>query len=179
MKLIGKSVVIVVPYGLFNDVEYQTVLTTLEREGCRVKLAGASLQPAIGMNGMNLRPQHLFSEVETSKFDGIIFIGGIGARDFWKHPGAHAIARKFHTQGKLLAAICLAPVTFAQAGMLRGKKATCHPAAMHDLEQCGVTSVVRPVVVCGNIVTADGPQSAVQFSEAIVHMFSNRNVHEI
>lgn len=67
-----------------------------------------------------------------------------------------------------MGAICLGPVTLANAGVLGGRGATCVSLAEAHLRQKGATLERTGVVVNGTIVTADGAQSSRAFAEALV-----------
>jgi protease I len=74
--------------------------------------------------------------------------------------------------GKVVAAICLGPLTLAKAGVLAGRKATIFPdrKAIQTLRDCGGIYSAEPVVVDGSIVTADGPESAGPFTDAVIRL---------
>jgi deglycase len=172
MKLLTSNVVIIVPHRQFNDDEFSIVNARLESEGCRIKIAAASLQAAVGSNGALLKPQLLLSDVQTSKFHAAIFVGGKGSRDYWDHPRAHNLVRNFDTNGKLLAAICIAPVIFSKSGILKGREGACHPSVKKDFEAGGAIFRSDPVVVSSRIVTAPGPDEATVFVERIIDLLS-------
>ncbi len=110
----------------------------------------------------------LLSELHIDACDALVFIGGNGARDYWSHPRVHNVVRSMHEHGRLLAAICIAPVIFARAGILKGRQASCHPSARRDLESAGAQYMLAPVHVDDTLVTASGPTAAREFAEAIV-----------
>ena len=70
--------------------------------------------------------------------------------------------------GKLVASICSAGGILANAGILKGRKATVFPAEIALIKSKGAVYTDTGVVVDGNLVTADGPEHAKIFGEAIV-----------
>jgi protease I len=60
--------------------------------------------------------------VHAADYDVIVFVGGYqyDADD----PEAHRIAQEAVAERKLLAAICIAPITLAKAGVVEGKRVT-------------------------------------------------------
>jgi protease I len=74
--------------------------------------------------------------------------------------------------GRPVAAICLSPPVLARAGVLAGKRATTFPAerAIVELKRGGATYVEEPVVQDGIIVTANGPEAATAFGEALASL---------
>lgn len=167
-KIQGKKVVMIIASKNFRDEELETPKSILEKQGAKVTIASSSLDTAAGMLGAKIKPDILISDVNVADYDAIIFVGGSGASEYWNDSTAHEIARRAMEQNKLLCAICIAPVTLANAGVLDGKKATAWSSEKGKLELQGVTYTGANVQVDGKIITADGPTAAKQFGEAIV-----------
>lgn len=172
MRLTDKTVLVVLAHRQFSDAEYSTVAKILEREGCRLRIACTARQPLHGMDGAIVEPHTLLSEVVVRRFDAVVLIGGNGARDYWSHPRMMNLLRAFHESGKILAAICIAPVTLGRAGLLDKTPATCHQSVRRELEQTGAIVQGDAVVRAKNILTARGPESSGVFAEALVDMLS-------
>ncbi|MEM3519623.1 MAG: DJ-1/PfpI family protein, partial [Candidatus Hadarchaeales archaeon] len=103
--------------------------------------------------------------------DAIIFVGGSGSSLYFNDPTALAIAKEAFTKKKVVGAICIAPVILANAGVLKGKNATVWDGEfVEKIERGGAKFVNRPVVVDGNVVTANGPQAAREFGRAIAKL---------
>ena len=73
----------------------------------------------------------------------------------------------------MLSAICIAPVTLANSGVLKGKKGTVWTNEESKIEQKlidkGVNYTGKTVEIDGNIITANGPEAAEEFGKAIVN----------
>ena len=69
-----------------------------------------------------------------------------------------------------MAAICLAPVVLARAGILKGKKATYYEstASFREMKAGGAVLVNKPVVADGRIVTANGPAASKEFAAEFI-----------
>jgi protease I len=115
-----------------------------------------------------VKPDMLLKEVNIQDFDAIIFIGGAGAAEYFDDPVAHKLAKDAYASGKIVAAICVAPVILARAGLLQGKKATAWESEGDQLRSLGADYTGKPVEVDGKIITAAGPFAAKDFGEAIV-----------
>ena len=83
---------------------------------------------------------------------------------------ALSLAQKFYNAGKITAAICIAPVILANAGLLNGKKATSFPSEENALEDKGAAFTGNPVEADGLIVTAEGPKAARDFGKKIAQL---------
>ncbi len=166
-KLTGKKVVMIIAEKDFRDEELLEPRRILEEQGATVTLASTTLRPATGMFGAKAKPDILVSEVKVDDYDAIIFVGGAGASQYWNDPTAHTIAREAVQKDKILCAICIAPVTLANAGVLSGKKTTVWASERGKLEAKGASYTGEPVEVAGKIITGSGPQAAEEFSRAI------------
>lgn len=170
--LSGKKVLMIIASKDFRDEEYLKPREILEREGIEVKVASSSLEEAQGMFGTQVKPDISLDEVNVADFEAIIFVGGVGASEYWDNSTAHKIVKETVVQNKVLAAICLAPVTLAKAGVLSGKKATVWSSEKGELEENGAEVVDQDVVVDGKIITGSGPQAAQEFGKMIVRVLA-------
>jgi len=164
----GKKVVMIIARHKFRDEELFETRKVLESAGASVTVACSSLHPAVGMLGGTAKADILVTQVNVPDYDAIVFVGGGGASEYLNDPTAQNIARQAAQQGKILAAICIAPSTLANAGVLRGKRATCFSSAARNLKAKGATYTGAPVERDGNIITGSGPRAATQFGETIV-----------
>jgi protease I len=164
----GKKVVLIIAHENFRDEELAEPMEVLEGAGVEVVIASSSLEPAKGMLGAVVAPDILIEDISVSDYDAVAFIGGGGSSEYFESPVAHSIAREAQASGKPVAAICIAPSTLANAGLLEGKNATSYPSEEGNLKSKGASFTGAGVEVDGKIVTADGPQSASEFGRAIL-----------
>lgn len=163
----GKKVLMIIAQKNFRDEELAEPRAVLEAAGAQVTVGAASLRESVGMLGAQVKPDVALSEVKAADYDAVIFVGGGGATQYWQDPTAHRLAREAQEAGEVLGAICLAPGTLAGAGLLEGKKATAYASAKDACIKGGARWTGSHVEVDGRIITADGPQSARKFGEAI------------
>ena len=78
---------------------------------------------------------------------------------------------RFHSEGKMIAAICAAPSIFAQLGLLKGVKAACNPSVEQVLLDGGAELVRENAVTTGNIITSRAMGTAIPFGLAIVEHY--------
>jgi len=71
-----------------------------------------------------VKPDILIKDVNVKTFDAVVFVGGPGAEEYFHNPVALKIAQEAYKEGKVVGAICIAPRILAEAGILKGKKAT-------------------------------------------------------
>ncbi len=163
----------VIAFRDFSDEEYFVTREVLEVAGIKVVTASIKTGVAMGSQGGEAAVDAILSEVNVSDFDGVIFIGGAGAHKHINDPKFHRLAKETLTSRKLLAAICIAPAILAEAGALKGKRATVWSSAtgrsaIEILESNGALYQPDAVVQDGNIITANGPAAAQEFGKVII-----------
>lgn len=167
----SKNVLLVVAAEGFQYVEYMETRKELERVGVEVLVASNLPGLAKAHNDITVPVDVVLSEVDIRKYTGIFLIGGPGALKHLDVQDTHRIMNEMVVAKKPFGAICITPRILAKAHVIVGKKATGWNND-NELEtiftQNNVTYVPEPVVVDGNIVTADGPGSAQAFGKAIV-----------
>jgi protease I len=170
----GKKAVMLIAFRDFRDEEYFVTKEILEKAGIEIKTASNKMGRAIGKFGGDTEVDLLVSQINVSDFDAIIFVGGPGCLDALDNEESYRIAREAVSQNKVLAAICISPVILARAGVLRGKRATVWNDFVKSqakiLKREGAIFEDKPVVVDGKIVTANGPEAAKDFGEAILSL---------
>lgn len=159
-------VMIVAPDG-YRDEELNEPKAVLEKAGANVKIASKGVSTAKGKLGGSINVDMDISEVNAADYDAVVFIGGPGASVYFDDAAAQNIAKQAVEQGKVLAAICIAPSTLANAGVLEGKKATCFSSEAGNLQEKGAQYTGEDVTVDGSIITANGPEAATKFGETI------------
>jgi len=153
----------------FNETEFIMTKDILAKNGIKVEVASVA-EECIGMKGLRVRPDKTVTEALRQEYDVVIFIGGSGCYELSDYPEVNEIARRQAERGKMLAAICLAPVILAKAGVLKDVMATVFPEgwAISLLQREDAHYMARDVIVDGNIITADGPKSAEKFAKTIL-----------
>ncbi len=162
-----KTVLMVIAPDIFRDEEYARPKEVLERRGARVVTASVAPGPCRGKLGMLAVANIALSEADAGDYDAVVFVGGGGAAAFFDDTAAHAVAQEMHAEGKVISAICIAPSTLARAGLLAGHRATSFPDREQDLVEHGAIYTAAPVEVDGTLITANGPEAAYDFGEAI------------
>ncbi len=172
-KLDGKKILMIIAKDQFRDEEYAEPRKVFESEGASVTVASSSLKQSKGMLGMIVQPDVLFTEADVRDYDAAIFVGGMGSSEYWDNPTAHKMAKTAYNAGKVVAAICIAPVTLARAGLLKGKKATVYPSEIDKIKADGAIYDGADVEKDGKIVTGSGPTVAEKFGKTVVEAMSD------
>lgn len=155
----------------FRDEELDIPKKAFEEAGIDVDIASTAAGTCTGMLGAVAEAGMTFDEVDPDDYAGIVVVGGAGSQDYlWGSKKLQALVRAFFEEGKVVAAICLAPVVLARAGILSGRQATVYPspAAVAEMKKAGANLLEIPVVADMQVVTANGPTAAAQFADTII-----------
>lgn len=151
----------------FEEIELVTVVDVLRRAGLAVLLASPTGGSLRGAHGLRIDSEARWSELHGGDFAALVLPGGMeNARTLERDPDALRLLREGDAAGRLLAAICAAPVALQAAGVLRGAAHTSHPAVQAELPATSYRTA--RVVQDGRIVTSRGPGTALEFALALV-----------
>lgn len=161
-----KPVLVLLAPG-FEEIEFTAPVDILRRLEIPVTTAGVKGRLVEGAHGICMQADMLMVDVEPEEYDGIILPGGAASWLLRDTPGVLRLVRTMHAAGKLVAAICAAPIALEAAGVLAGRKVTCYPAdaVTNDIRSASLQDA--PTVTDGNIITGKGPGAALEFSFAI------------
>lgn len=165
-----KNILLFLAAKNFSDEEYLIVSKVFLKAGMNVFIVSDSNGVCAGSNGLKVKNDVKLYNVHPVNFDSFVLIGGSGMRDYWNNIFLKEIINKFIVKEKVLGAICSAPVIFARMGLLNDKNATCYFEDIKELEKSGAKYVDQDVVVNGNIVTGQGPQSAARFAQSVINL---------
>ena len=156
----------------FEETEVVTPVNLMRRAGIEVVMASLHGGVVEGKGGIRIEPDAEFDEVEPETFDVLYLPGGPAVMDLLQDGRAAKLAAEFHAAGKVVAAICAAPLILQQAGLLENRRFTAHFSVHGELP--GV--VDERVVEDGRILTSRGPGTAVDFGLALVHNLAGEAV---
>lgn len=156
----------------FEEIEALTPVDLLRRAGVDVATISVNGSNIVtGAHGIPVVADEIFEEA-SGLADALMLVcpGGMpGASNLAAHAGLCTLLEKQHAAGRYVAAICAAPaVTLAPLGILKGLEATCYPGFEPGLKEGGATPQDKRVVKAGNVITANGPSSAMPFALALV-----------
>jgi len=149
----------------FEEMEAVAPIDLLARAGVEVVQASTENTLLVeGRNGITLEATRLFSDVAEQVFDAVILPGGPGVKQIRGDARIIACLRRHHEAGKLLAAICAAPLLLLDAGLADGIAYTAHPSTAEELPDARGEAVVAD----GHILTSRGAGTAAEFALALV-----------
>ena len=118
--------------------------------------------------GLKVEPDILLSEVNPKDYQALVLPGGFYSYGFDEafDEKIHKLASDIYYSGGYIATMCVGILPIADAGLLKGKRATTYPYSRnHDnigrLKKRGAIVINGPVVMDDRIISCSGPGSAV------------------
>lgn len=162
-----KPILVLVAPG-FEEIELTAPVDILRRLGVDVTLAGVKGRMVEGAHGMVVQADMLLVDVDAECFDGVVLPGGAASWLLRDTPAVLKLVREMHAAGKLVGAICAAPIALEAAGVLSGRHVTCYPAEAVRKDIVSAACISEdPAVADGHIVTGRGPGAALEFGFAL------------
>jgi len=154
-----------------EELEAVTLIDVLRRGN--ISVTSAALGDALsvkGSRGVTLLADAAWSALDTEAFDALVLPGGgKGTENLLGDERVVAAVQAFDQAGKCVAAICAAPTVLAAAGILRDRRATCYPTCA---DQLGKAYDDAPVIADGNVITSQGPGTAMLFALVLIQHFA-------
>lgn len=168
-----KRVLIPIAPG-FEEIEALATADILRRAGIEVILAGTISGPIEGRSRIRILSDTTLNSVKGQDFDMIVLPGGaVGAENLKKDPDVKEIVERLYKKGRFVAAICAAPTVLSAIGITGGKNITSHPSVRGILQK--ESFLEERVVVDGNIVTSQGPGTAIEFAFRLVELLLGKD----
>ncbi|PAT00047.1 MAG: hypothetical protein BSR46_04725 [Candidatus Dactylopiibacterium carminicum] len=164
-----KKVLLVVASRNYLESEYLNTRRALETAGISVEVA-SDAATATGYSFGAIRADLLIGQANAADYAAIAVIGGTGAKELlWEHAGLRTLLQRAHVQGRIVAALCAAPPVLANAGLLKGLKATMWPDPqwIATLEAGGARYLDAPIVIEGRVITGKNPAAAPAFGASL------------
>jgi 4-methyl-5(b-hydroxyethyl)-thiazole monophosphate biosynthesis len=154
----------------FEELEAVALIDVMRLGGIEVRTAYLEdeLQGdlVLGANGITIQADTSIKNVIVDDFDMMVLPGGWdGTYALAENARVQELLRQFKEK-KMVGAMCAAPFALKKAGVL-GEKYTAYPGAVDEIDHPGYVADQK-VVEDGNVMTSQGPGTAVCFGLAIV-----------
>lgn len=149
------------PWDAVRDAGFEPVLVSLE---------GGEVQTFDHLDKAETRSvDQVVADATVEEYDALVLPGGVANPDALRmHETAVGFTRDFMASGKPVAAICHAPWTLVEAGVLDGRSLTSWPSLRTDIMNAGATWTDERVVVDGNLITSRNPDDIPAFVSALL-----------
>ena len=156
-----------------EEMEAVISIDVLRRGGIEVTVAGLDgTNPVRCSRGVMITPDVALEDV-VGVFDVLVLPGGAeGAQRLAESEKVGDLLRDHELGGRMVAAICAAPIALRAHGVFEGRKLTSHPSVKSALEEWGEYSE-HPVEADGNLITSRGPGTAFPFALRILGALTN------
>lgn len=160
-----KKVIVLLANG-FEEIEALATVDIIRRANLICDMVSIQEEILETSHGMFVKADKTIGNIEDD-YDAIILPGGMpGAKNLKENDEVIKLIKKFNSEGKVIGAICAAPIVLYEAGILQGKDYTCYPGFEKDMVDCVYTGSM--VQKSGNIITGKGPGAAFEFSFTIL-----------
>lgn len=113
-------------------------------------------------------------DADPDAYAALVLPGGVANPDNLRmHEDAVAFVREFMASGKPVAAICHAPWTLIEAGVVEGRKLASWPSLQTDIRNAGGEWVDDKVVADGNLITSRNPDDIPAFTSALIESLTH------
>lgn len=169
----GKTVAFLVANEGIEQVELTEPWQAVEEAGGRPRLLAPEAGKAQAFNHLDKADAFpvdtAVSDADVAAYDALVLPGGVANPDALRtDEDAVAFVKSFVESGKPVAAICHAPWTLVEAGVLDGRRLTSWPSLQTDVRNAGGEWVDEEVVVDDNLITSRKPDDLPAFNETLL-----------
>jgi cyclohexyl-isocyanide hydratase len=128
----------------------------------KVLLVAHTMAPVTTDRGMQIVPSTTI--VECPQLDLVMVPGGPGQQQLMEDAVVIEFLQRQARGAKYVTSVCTGSLVLGAAGLLKGKRATSHWAAIDHLKLLGAIPVSEKVVIDGNVITGAGVTSGIDFA---------------
>jgi protease I len=175
--LSGKTIAfLVAPEGI-EQIELTEPWAAVEEAGGTPRLISTDSGRVQAFNHLDkadtFEVDDVVTDADPAAYDALVLPGGVANPDALRmDKQAVDFVRAFFAGNRPVAAICHAPWTLVEAGVVDGRTLTSWPSLQTDLRNAGATWVDEEVVVDGNLVTSRNPDDLPAFNRELLDLFA-------
>lgn len=156
-----------------EEIESLIPVDIFRRGGVEVKTVSTTKSEYVELShGVTIKADLKFEDADFSDADLLMLPGGLpGATNLNEHEGVRKALLEQYNNGKLVAAICAAPLVFGSLGIVKGKRATCYPGFEKYLDGAEYTHELY--TVDGNVVTGEGPTATLPYAYKLLAILTS------
>ena len=162
----------------FEEMEALGTVDILRRGGIEVQTVSITADPIVtGAHQVPVTANTTIDKAVLNDADALILPGGMpGASNLNNSETVKEALLQQYREGRIVAAICAAPMVLGGLGLLKGRNATCYPGFEPQL--IGANATGEAVEVSDNVITGKGPGLVMNFALALVAAIKNDAVAE-
>ena len=161
------------PYEVLN------YLNKIQPQSVHVQLIAKSFEPITAFNGLRFLPDVKLEEVHA--LDVLIIPGGKGRLAAMHDSTYLTFIKRIFSSCQHVTSVCTGAFLLAEAGLLTGKMATTHQAALAELGSYSNLQVIADLKVVhdGKIITSGGVSSGIDLGLYLLETYFNRDTAEL
>jgi cyclohexyl-isocyanide hydratase len=140
----------------------------------KVLLVAHTMAPVKTDRGMQIVPSVTFAE--CPQLDLVMVPGGPGQQHLMEDAVVIEFLQRQARGAKYVTSVCTGSLVLGAAGLLKGKRATSHWAAIDHLKLLGAIPVSEKVVIDGNVITGAGVTSGIDFALTVAAALEGEEV---
>ena len=159
----------------FEDRELIYPYYRFQEAGYKVDVVGPRARVTYnGEHGLRMESNLSPNDVNIDDYVALIIPGGRAPDRMRTNKGLINLTKEASQKEKVIAAICHGPQLLIEAGVVKGKKATCYVSVSSDLKNAGGIYLDKSVVVDGNLVTSRFPADLPNFCREALKLLETR-----
>lgn len=158
----------------FEEIEALTVVDVLRRANIKCDTCSISDSEYVkGAHGIEVKSDTIIRKVDLREYGAVVLPGGMpGSTNLRDNGKVIHIVSDFYKRGKIVAAICAAPIVLEKAQIIKGNKITSYPGAIEDLTDCIYQEEL--FVEDKNLITSRGPATSIYFALKLVERIADK-----
>jgi protease I len=171
--LAGRTVGFLVANDGVEEIELSHPWQAVTSAGARAVLIAPQRDPVrtyrhLDRSSRTFAVDLLVAEAAAEDYDAVVLPGGVANPDILRRDqNAHRILRRADEQGITIAAICHAPWTLIDAGLVRGRTLAAWPSLATDLRNAGANWTARRTNKETNLITAQSDRDVAAFTDLL------------
>ena len=161
----------------FEEIEAISIVDILRRADIEVVTAGLDRKCVKGAHGIEIKCDLHIDDIKSNEFDMVVLPGGMpGSLNLKNSKSIQKILGEMDQNGKYIGAICAAPIALNEAGVLKSSY-TCYPSFEEQIDSSKYMAN-EDVVSDQNIITSNGPKSAINFALTLIEKLLGKEKKE-
>lgn len=162
-----KKVLVFLAEG-FEEIEALSVVDVLRRADIKCDMCALQGEYVKGAHDIVVKSDKNILDEDLYSYDAIVLPGGMpGALNLKDNLRVIELVKEFYANGKIVAAICAAPIVLHEADIINGRNVTSYPGFNEKMGNCIYKE--EEVVTDFNIITSRGPATALSFAYEILN----------
>ena len=175
---LDKVKVLVLVHDGFEETEFIAPVDLLRRAGAEVTVVSMTGDRQMkGSHGITILSDALWEEAGDAFEADCLFLpgGGRNSHSLRDDERVTELAARMFKKGRVVSAICAAPIALERAGILYGRRVTSYPECLTGSDYEYLT---EPVVEDGNLITGRGAGCATEFGLKLVEKLFGKDKME-